>query len=114
MLIIIAVIAAGAVSAAVWFYQFTLGNGCVILALTGIPCPTCGMTRATLCFLTGRFREAFYYQPLLPVPYSVIALCGLCVPMKKHRRRLCCCVIVMLAAYIAVWIIRVAFFGWRG
>ncbi|MHC4537769.1 MAG: DUF2752 domain-containing protein [Planctomycetota bacterium] len=30
---------------------------------TGLPCPTCGMTTATLAFAQGRIFEAFYIQP---------------------------------------------------
>jgi hypothetical protein len=30
---------------------------------TGLPCPTCGMTTATLAFAQGRIIEAFYIQP---------------------------------------------------
>lgn len=29
----------------------------------GLPCPTCGMTTATLAFSQGRILEAFYIQP---------------------------------------------------
>jgi len=29
----------------------------------GLPCPTCGMTTATLAFAQGRIFEAFYIQP---------------------------------------------------
>jgi predicted RNA-binding Zn-ribbon protein involved in translation (DUF1610 family) len=30
---------------------------------TGFPCPTCGMTTATLAFAQGKVLEAFYTQP---------------------------------------------------
>ncbi|UCG47298.1 MAG: DUF2752 domain-containing protein [Phycisphaerales bacterium] len=29
----------------------------------GIPCPTCGMTGATLAFVKGKILQAFYIQP---------------------------------------------------
>jgi hypothetical protein len=51
---------------------------------TGLPCPTCGMTTATLAFAQGRIFEAFYIQPA----------CGL----------LCC---VMVVAAILAFIIAV-------
>jgi hypothetical protein len=38
--------------------------GCPIKALSGISCPGCGMTRATLSALQFHFRDAFYYHPL--------------------------------------------------
>jgi len=46
---------------------------------TGLPCPGCGMTTATLAFAQGRIFEAFYIQPA----------CGL----------LCC--VMVLAAFLA-------------
>lgn len=52
---------------------------------TGLPCPTCSMTTATLAFAQGRIFEAFHIQPA----------CGL----------LCCVMIVVafLAFIIAVF-----------
>jgi hypothetical protein len=51
---------------------------------TGLPCPTCGMTTATLAFAQGRIFDAFYIQPA----------CGL----------LCC---IMVLAAIMAFIIAV-------
>ncbi len=47
---------------------------CLIKNMTGIPCPTCGMTRAYKYFLHGDFQEAFYYHPLflLVIPVAFI------------------------------------------
>jgi len=52
---------------------------------TGLPCPTCGMTTATLAFAQGKIFEAFYIQPA----------CGL----------LCCVLVIaaILAFIIAVF-----------
>jgi hypothetical protein len=36
---------------------------CPFKALTGIPCPGCGMTRAMLSVTKGDFRGAFGYNP---------------------------------------------------
>jgi len=36
---------------------------CGFQQTTGLPCPTCGMTTATLAFAQGRIFEAFYIQP---------------------------------------------------
>lgn len=37
---------------------------CRFRALTGIPCPTCGSTRALLALARGRLFEAFAHNPL--------------------------------------------------
>lgn len=39
------------------------GKNCIFSLLIGYPCPGCGLTRATLCLLTFRFREAFFMNP---------------------------------------------------
>ena len=53
-----------AVAAAIIFI-FTLN--CPFRALTGIPCPGCGMTRAFLCLLRLDPRGAFLYHPMFPL-----------------------------------------------
>jgi hypothetical protein len=37
---------------------------CQFLALTGIPCPGCGMTTAFSLFVRGRVTTSFYVQPM--------------------------------------------------
>jgi hypothetical protein len=44
---------------------------CPFLAMTGWPCMTCGVTRATIAFLQGNFFETLSWNPL-----AALALCG--------------------------------------
>ena len=37
---------------------------CPLHAVTGIPCPTCGMTRGLRCLLRGDLASAFLFNPL--------------------------------------------------
>lgn len=37
---------------------------CLFRSLTGVPCPTCGTTRAAVAFLEGDFAAAFTTNPL--------------------------------------------------
>jgi hypothetical protein len=58
-----------------------LGAGpCGMLVMTGLPCPTCGMTTAFAYTVRGQFLQAFRAQPagfLLAVGTGVLALaCG--------------------------------------
>jgi phosphatidylserine synthase len=43
------------------------GEFCPLRIFTGFPCPGCGMTRASLCLLKFRFREAFQWNPMVYV-----------------------------------------------
>jgi hypothetical protein len=41
------------------------GHGCTLKMETGLPCPSCGSTRALYLILSGEFVKAFTMQPLL-------------------------------------------------
>ena len=59
---------------------------CPLKRFTGIPCPTCGSTRAVVCVLKGDFVGAFRYQPL--VMTLVIAAVPVALMAKlSHRMR---------------------------
>lgn len=63
----------GIVILAILLYLFLLNYfsiGCPIRSLTGIPCPTCGVTRALLSLLRLDFAGYFRYNPMA-VPLCV-------------------------------------------
>ena len=79
----LAVVAFFGAFAAAGHYKFDIGRWlgpCGFKQRTGLPCPTCGMTTATLAFAQGRIFEAFYIQPA----------CGLL------------CLLMVLAAFFAL------------
>ena len=81
------------------FLSESLGNGsiCLFYNLTGIPCPSCGMTRAYLQLSQGNYAEAFRYHPLfLLVPVLFYGI------MKDKRRIIHGLGII----FLLVWIIR--------
>ena len=52
-----------------WF----LKKGCIIKSITGIPCPSCGMTSAFFAFINGNVKESFELHPmLLSIPVLAI------------------------------------------
>lgn len=54
--------------------------GCPVKLLYDIPCPGCGMTRATISLLSGNIKSAFLQNPnsIIFVPILIIeAICGL-------------------------------------
>jgi len=48
------------------FFSESHGTGsiCLIYNTTGIPCPTCGMTRSYLALIQGNLSQAILYHPL--------------------------------------------------
>ncbi|MCL2108143.1 MAG: DUF2752 domain-containing protein [Oscillospiraceae bacterium] len=41
------------------------GTACLSRALTGLPCPACGISRAVIALLSGNFRQSVSFYPLL-------------------------------------------------
>ncbi|MBQ2774482.1 MAG: DUF2752 domain-containing protein [Clostridia bacterium] len=87
---------------AVAVIAFYLTYGCPIRWLTGVSCPSCGMSRAVGALLKFDFALAFYFHPLvylLPAAFLVYLL------RKRIPRKvmivLCVGILVlMLAVYI--------------
>lgn len=46
-----------------FFSTMLLHTSCICVAITGFPCPGCGLTRAGKLMLSGRFKEAFLMNP---------------------------------------------------
>jgi len=89
---------------------------------TNLPCPSCGMTRATLAFAQGRIRQAFDTQPAAGLLYCVavvgaalalfIAVSGLYLRLVERFfaevkvRYIIVAVVIILAAGWAVTLAR--------
>ena len=82
---------------------YYFGNSlCPVYNFVGIPCPSCGMTRAWSFALRGRLGEAFTYHPMF---WIVIFLPFLAV----KNRRISIAAIIILAVFICVWAARMIF-----
>ena len=46
---------------------------CPLIILCGIPCPGCGVTRAVVCLLTGRWQRAWQLSPMVfPIALAAV------------------------------------------
>lgn len=52
------------------FMNLGPAGGCAFERNYGLPCPTCGMTRAISAFMEGKIIKAFYVQP------AAVAICA--------------------------------------
>ncbi len=62
---------------ALLFYSsyFTgIGIPCPVKSLTGLSCPSCGITRMSVHFIHGDFRGGFYYNQIMPFVLPIVAL----------------------------------------
>ena len=61
----------------VTLFRFS-GWPCPIFHAIGIPCPGCGMTRATLFLFRGEWKQALTmhaFAPIFVIAFTVIAFC---------------------------------------
>ncbi len=52
---------------------------CMFKKMTGLPCPSCGMSRAFCSISRGRIADAFDYNPLSMLLYPII-VAGIILP----------------------------------
>ena len=71
-LIWLAVSVASIAGGAAWLALALPWPRCPFLAVTGLPCVTCGATRCTIAFLHGDFLTAWQWNPL-----AFVAFCAL-------------------------------------
>jgi Protein of unknown function (DUF2752) len=71
-LIWLAVSATSIAGGAAWLALALPWPRCLFLAVTGLPCVTCGATRCLIAFLHGDFLSALRWNPL-----AFVALCAL-------------------------------------
>lgn len=85
---------------------------CPFLALTGIPCPGCGMTRAWLCALRLELGSALCLHPMfwsVPILAALFVFDGQLLP-GKHTNTLL--VGILAAGILLTYLAR--FFGFLG
>lgn len=86
---------------------------CAFRRLTGIGCPTCGMTRAMVLLLRGDARGAFAAHPLaLPFLIEIAVawlIAGAAIVARRPRssdRWIPLVVLADAAAFACVWVLR--------
>lgn len=96
--------------AAVLLIAVFRGTPCLFLSLTGLPCPTCGMTRAWLAFFRLEIVDALLYHPMfwgIPVLGLLYLLDGLPFPGKRCTKVL---YLLILAGFAITYLINIVCF----
>ncbi|HEY5561481.1 MAG TPA: DUF2752 domain-containing protein [Clostridiaceae bacterium] len=81
--------------------------GCLVKDVIGLPCPGCGLTRATLAFLRLDFKTAFHYHPLfwLATPVLIVSIYGK-KPLFNSKKIEIIIYVTVGIAFIVVYIYR--------
>ena len=86
--------------------RFAFGGGCLLKDIFGVPCPSCGMSRAFYCVLRLDFSMAFYYNPAFWV-IPLLCVTGAAAIADKKRRKLWAALFgALILVIVAVWIYR--------
>ncbi len=88
---------------------------CLVKIATGLPCPACGMTRASLRLLRGDLAGSLATHPLaLPSALAVGAACVLAAALPEHHpawdRFVRGALLVYAVAFVVAWAARLH--GW--
>jgi hypothetical protein len=94
---------------------------CLLRTTTGIPCPSCGMTRAAAALAHGDWLAALAWHPLAPfLAIEAIVLAGWLgarrlrgVPPRPPQAVIDRILAANAAIIVVVWLARLAS-GWRG
>jgi len=80
------------------------GTICPFALLAGVPCPGCGLGRATIALLAGHPSEAFHFHPLVFVALPAMFVFLRFPPARIAARTIAAAAI--LFAVLGVWIAR--------
>jgi hypothetical protein len=99
------IVGAGALHIGMSMAGFSLWS-CPIRAVTGVPCPGCGLTRATLELLRGDLTGSLQTHAFAPVFLAalIIMLVSLVLP-EEHRQRLLSTLHNWEAKGLTVWVL---------
>jgi len=99
----------GAALAGLYFIIATLlfGHVSPVMIFLGLPCPACGLTRAGMLLLTGRFADSFRMHPLFVPTFAFIVWAAVEKVFRPHRlKRLQNPALVLLVSAFGVYIFR--------
>lgn len=80
---------------------------CPLVIFTGFPCPGCGITRASVCFLAGRWGQAWRLNPVVfPVMAAAVYFAVNRYLLGKRARGFKWMIIAVFVLLLAVYCIR--------
>ena len=102
------------VFAMILFSAFSIaltGATCVLRTITGIPCPGCGLTRATLALIRFDWPEAFRFHPMVFLLWPFLLCFAILLLLKKTTvRKFTPYLVVFGICLVLVYLVRMILF----
>ena len=89
------------------------GTSCTFQSTIGLPCPGCGLTRALLASLHGRFQEAFSLHPLFwlaPLVILAVLILLAVAPDRLSDPKLNRFWLGLAILFMVVYLVRMVFY----
>ena len=84
---------------------------CPLIIFCGIPCPGCGVTRATACFLTGRWQQAWQLNPMIfPIALTAVYFGWNRYLLGRNAKGIKAIIIALLVLLIVVYGVRMCLY----
>ena len=89
--------------------MFLLDITCPIYALTGVICPTCGMTRAIYALINLNFKNYIVFNAMTPFVFLAVILL-MCINQFKYKRIVYVFSVGILLANLVYYFVRLSYF----
>lgn len=80
---------------------------CPLIVFCGIPCPGCGISRATAYFLTGRWRQSWQMNPMIfPIMLAALYFGWNRYLLGRKAKGIKAVIIALVVALVIFYIVR--------
>ena len=80
---------------------------CPLVIFCGLPCPGCGVTRATVCFLSGRWQQAWQLNPMIfPIMITAAYFAWSRYFRGRKAKGIKGCLVLIAALLVIVYLVR--------
>lgn len=84
---------------------------CPLVIFCGLPCPGCGVTRATVCFLAGRWQQAWQLNPVIfPIMITAVYFAWNRYFRGRKAKGLKGCLALIAVLLVSVYLVRMSMY----
>ncbi len=84
---------------------------CPLVIFCGLPCPGCGVTRATVCFLAGRWQQAWQLNPVIfPIVITAVYFAWNRYFRGRKAKGIKGCLVLIAVLLVSVYLARMSMY----